>query len=318
MALPIDVRDIYRFGRQITEDRDEPLSLAVLVELDTAPDLLDAAKDALRPRTANARVEVIVLEEGAAIPLAADAAIVLAGSASAAAREAVVELRRRLTPVCAVAVRPGLGALDYDLGLPLDDVLVGLEAKTLVEEDLAGWLADRLGSKRLALAVNLEFTRRAVAMEIVKTTALQNTLIGTVTILPGTDMPLMTANQAKMLLQLATAYGQRIGGDRLGELAAVVGGGFVFRSVARQALTAIPGFGWAIKGGVAYGGTMAMGRSAIAWFEQGADVNEIAARLKEMGSRRPAPSEIEATPVDDDGDGGVQQTLAIEPADDGS
>ena len=320
MGLPVDVRDLYRFGKDITKDRDEPVSIAVLVEIDAPEALLDAVREALRPKTAQAFVDVRVIEEDApAAAPGADAVVVLAGGVSPRAADAVSAVRAARVPVVALALAPDLGTLDYDLGLPTEDVLTREVPETLIESDLAAWLAERVGSKRLALAANFEFARQEVAMAVVKSTALQNTLIGTVTILPGTDMPLMTANQAKMLLQLASAYGQRIGTDRLGELAAIVGGGFLLRSVARQALTAVPGFGWVVKGGVAYTGTMAMGRAAIAWFEQGADVSEVAQRIKEMGGVRERPMPVEAVPANESReDGPVQQTLAIGASDDES
>jgi uncharacterized protein (DUF697 family) len=48
-----------------------------------------------------------------------------------------------------------------------------------------------------------------------------------------------------------------------------VGAGLGFRAVARQALTLVPGPGWAIKGGVAYAATLTLGQAAIAYFEGG-------------------------------------------------
>jgi uncharacterized protein (DUF697 family) len=127
--------------------------------------------------------------------------------------------------------------------------------------------------------------RRAVAREAVKATAWQNAAIGGLSIIPGTDMPIMTLNQGKMLLQIAAAYGQQMGAERIKELAAVVGGGFVFRAFARQALTLVPGFGWAVKAAIAYSGTIAMGNAAVAYFERGADVPEMLAGLKASAER---------------------------------
>jgi uncharacterized protein (DUF697 family) len=129
----------------------------------------------------------------------------------------------------------------------------------------------------------------------VQATAWQNAAIGGLSFVPGADMPLMTLNQGKMLLQIAAAYGQQLGPDRVKELAALVGGGFVFRTLARQALTLVPGFGWAIKAGVGYTGTVAMGRAAIAYFEQGADVPQMIAGLKES-ARHAATSARERLP----------------------
>jgi len=43
----------------------------------------------------------------------------------------------------------------------------------------------------------------------------------------------------------------------------------------------VPGFGWAIKGGIAYTGTIAMGMAAIAYFEDGADLGGVVKALTE-------------------------------------
>ena len=58
--------------------------------------------------------------------------------------------------------------------------------------------------------------------------------------------------------------------ERIPEILAVVGAGLGFRTVAREALGLVPGLGWAVKGGVAYVGTKALGKAATAYFEQGA------------------------------------------------
>lgn len=316
MALPVDLRDIYKFGKEISKDRDEPVSLHLLIELDTPEELLEEAREAFRPRTASAFVDVEVVDSESPLVIApaTDAAVILAGSGTSRTSALVTSLREKRIPVCAVVLGGSRRDIDYRLGLPIEDVVLGQDPVSAMSA-LAGWLADKLNTKRLPLAMNFHFTRRAVGEEIVKTTALQNALIGSVTIIPGTDMPLMTANQAKMLLQLATAYGQRIGGDRLGELAAVVGGGFALRAVARQALTAIPGFGWAIKGGIGYSGTIAMGRAALAWFEEGADLSEIASRVKERFGRGSVPVEVTDVTGEDADSDAIQGRLALDGAD---
>jgi uncharacterized protein (DUF697 family) len=125
-----------------------------------------------------------------------------------------------------------------------------------------------------------------VAEDAVRTTAVQNALVGTVAIVPGADMPLMTANQAKMIMQIAAAYGEPLTAARLRELAAVVGGGFALRTVARQLLTVVPVLGWAIKGGIGYAGTLAMGKLAIQYFEDGADLTGVLQGLKAAVSDR--------------------------------
>jgi uncharacterized protein (DUF697 family) len=280
--LPIDVRALISTGTKLLEQRDLPVRIAVLVEIDTPDALLEAIRESFRPRTAKALVDVEVIEPGTVMRVdsSADAVVVLVGSGGADVGPTLADLRRHSIPAAAVAIREDAGALPRLIEHPVEDVITGLDASEILHGPLADWVMRRLPSKHTAIAHNFEFVRRAVAREVVKATAWQNAAIGGISIIPGTDMPLMTLNQGKMLLQLAAAYGQQLGGERVKELAAVVGGGLLFRAFARQALTLVPGFGWAIKAGIGYSGTLAMGNAAIAYFEQGADVPEMLAGLK--------------------------------------
>lgn len=110
--------------------------------------------------------------------------------------------------------------------------------------------------------------RKAVADRIIQRTAAENTVIGAMVFLPGADTPIMTANQVRMIMKLAVVYGQDLGLDRLKELIVVLGGALAFRTLARQAVAFIPVLGWAIKGGVAYAGTLALGKAAVKYFER--------------------------------------------------
>ncbi len=80
-------------------------------------------------------------------------------------------------------------------------------------------------------------------------------------------MPVLTLNQIRLVLRIALAYGQDVDRQRAGELLGVVGAGFGFRAVARELLDLIPVAGWAVKGGVAYAGTKAVGEAAVRYFE---------------------------------------------------
>lgn len=124
----------------------------------------------------------------------------------------------------------------------------------------------------IPLARRFPVFRKAVANRIIKTTAAENAVIGTLIFLPAADMPVMTANQAKMILKIAVSYGQEIGLDRLKELLVVFGAAIALRAVARNAAAFVPVLGWAVKGGIAYGGTIALGKTAIKYFENDAIV----------------------------------------------
>ncbi len=120
------------------------------------------------------------------------------------------------------------------------------------------------------LAVRLPALRRAYCDRVVLASAAQNAAIGVAIIIPGADMPAMTANQIRMVLKIAAAYGEEIGLDRAVEILSIVGGAFVFRTLVRQALGFVPGFGWALKGSVGFAATAVLGQAAIAYFEAGA------------------------------------------------
>jgi uncharacterized protein (DUF697 family) len=69
------------------------------------------------------------------------------------------------------------------------------------------------------------------------------------------------------VLRVALAHGEEIDKERALELLAVVGWGFGLRAVARQLLDVVPVAGWAIKGGVAYTGTRALGEATVRYFD---------------------------------------------------
>jgi uncharacterized protein (DUF697 family) len=287
--LPLDVRALYAAGKRLKQERDKPVRIAVLVEIDAPDELVEAAKSALHPKTSAGIVDVSVVEPGVVLRVdsRADAVIVLAGSGEHIG-DTLADLRERAIPTAVVAVRESKGGLAMTLRHPDDDTITGLDPAELICGPLADWLMTRLVPLRTAIAHNFEFVRRAVAKEAVKATAWQNAVIGVVIFIPGADMPLMTMNQAKMLLQVAAAYGQPLDAQRVKELAAVVGGGFLLRTFAREALDFIPVLGWAVKGGVAYGGTMAMGMAAIEYFERGADLSGVVRAFSERAGEAAA------------------------------
>ncbi len=282
MAFPVDVRGLYSAGKRLTQERDKEVRIAVLVEIDAPDELVEAARAALHPRTAKGLIDVSVVEPGtvARVDAKADAAIVLAGSGTHV-RETLAGLHRSAIPTAVVALRGEKAEVARSLDHPDDDTVVGSDPEAVISGPLADWMVARLDKLRTALAHNFEFVRRAVAKESVKATAWQNAAIGVAVFIPGADMPLMTMNEAKMLLQIAAAYGQPIDAQRVKELTAVVGGGFLLREFAREALDFVPVLGWAVKGGIAYAGTLAMGMAAIGYFEEGTDVSGVVRSLGE-------------------------------------
>ena len=155
-------------------------------------------------------------------------------------------------------------------------ILIDDAAAAALDRRMGEWVVAACREKRLALALSFPFVRRPLSLEAVSATSLQNAGIGLVLFIPGADMPLMTLNQAKMLLQIAAASGEPMSAARVKELAAIVSGGFACRSVARQVAGVVPGVGWAVKAGVGYAGTKVMGLAAIEYFERGGNIAGLA------------------------------------------
>jgi uncharacterized protein (DUF697 family) len=150
-------------------------------------------------------------------------------------------------------------------------------------EEIATLIAERADERAYMWAARLPALRPAVVERTIEKFSRQNGVLGVAIFIPGADMPVLTLNQIRMIFRLATAHGEEIDRDRALEVVAVIGAGLGFRTVARQAVAFVPGVGWAVKGGIAYAGTRALGKAAAAFFEKGGH-----RRLKELaGSVRP-------------------------------
>ncbi len=191
----------------------------------------------------------------------------LAGERAGADDEAALKRanRKRVPVVCVVGAATARGV---PYVLETDIVPLAPEGPVPVDR-IAERLAERTEEHAFGLAARLPSLRRAVCREIIERFSRQNGILGATIFIPGADMPALTLNQVRMVLRISAAYGEKIDRERAVELLAVLGAGFGLRAVARQALAFVPIAGWAVKGGIAYVGTRALGRAAIAYFERG-------------------------------------------------
>jgi uncharacterized protein (DUF697 family) len=134
-------------------------------------------------------------------------------------------------------------------------------------DEIARAVARKLGEDGTALGARLPVLRRAVCEELIRSFSKKNAIIAAAVFIPGVDLPVLTLNQARLVLRIALAHGQEIDKDRAPELLAVLGVGFGLRTVARELLDVVPVAGWAIKSAVAYAGTKALGEAAVRYFE---------------------------------------------------
>ena len=152
------------------------------------------------------------------------------------------------------------------------------QAATQAAASLAGTLPD---TDRLAFAHQLPAFRAPIFDRIIEDTARANAsfaftsgLAEVVPILTAPlnlgDMIVLTKNQLLMGYRLVLAAG-RDGEPRklIGEILGMLGGGLVFRQLARQLVGLIPVVGIVPKVAVAYGGTYAIGRAVVLWVTEG-------------------------------------------------
>lgn len=133
-------------------------------------------------------------------------------------------------------------------------------------DELADALASRLGESGTVLAARLPVLRDAVCDELIESFSRKNGILGAAIFVPGADFPVLTLNQLRLVLRLASAHGVEVDQTRMPEILATIGAGFGFRAVARQLLGAVPMAGWTIKGATAYAGTRALGEAARRYF----------------------------------------------------
>jgi len=201
-------------------------------------------------------------------PRSASALVVVVGGSATEEDERLLRAATRArTP--AIAVQTGR---DADLDVPYvlaTDVVVCPPGEGFPVERIAEALAIRLGEDGTRLAAKLPVLRDAVCQWLIASFSRRNGLVGTFVFVPGTDMPALTLNQLRLVLRIADAHDVEIDQARAPEILATIGGGFLFRALAREVLGFVPFAGWAIKGAVAYAGTQAIGQGAQRRFALG-------------------------------------------------
>jgi uncharacterized protein (DUF697 family) len=146
--------------------------------------------------------------------------------------------------------------------------------------------------RRIALARQFPALRQKVFNALIEETARTNAgysfSTGLAEIVPLLDIPLnigdmlvLTKNQLMMSYRIALAAG-KTGQPRelIGEIVGVLGGGLLFRQLARQLVGLLPVIGLIPKVAVAYGGTWAIGRAVGVWATGGGRMT--AARLRQL------------------------------------
>jgi uncharacterized protein (DUF697 family) len=102
------------------------------------------------------------------------------------------------------------------------------------------------------------------------------------------DMVAITGIQVMLMLHIEAAYGRDPDMQRAWQLLPVIGGGFGWRTLARELVGFVPVAGIAIKGAIAYAGTIVVGEGVTFFHEHGHTMTKSQASALYEGAKQDA------------------------------
>ncbi|MDR0499933.1 MAG: DUF697 domain-containing protein [Coriobacteriales bacterium] len=283
--LPLNLRQVNRISGAIGGNANKEMNVLLLVDKTADQALLDYAQKQLLPLSQNVSVDVVAYSDSRPkLKRDADLTLIIAGNSSHTSTLVTYAHEFELD-WAAIVCNPSV----------LTDGLATEEAKTIAEriipffvekeqsesekntllaleavfKELASILARKLPQTRLALGRAWPFARAEIAQELIRSVAFQNAMIAAAFFIPAADMPVLTANQCRMLLQLSQLYGLELGNERLKEVGALIVSAFGARTLARMLVSRLGWFAWAMRASVAWSTTFAIGQAGIAFYSHG-------------------------------------------------
>lgn len=290
----IDIKSLITEALDIEKARKTIVSVHVLLDETASPEFQVFVRSGFSSSSVNSRLTVgYYPSQDISVMQDTDLVVMAAGQTEDTGRIAAT-IREADVPVLIIAEHGNKVLQDAQAaGCPIPgDAFIALPAGQPMNEEIKGTLADTIGSwiidhdrgKRLAFSLAYPFVRRPLAKDAIAVTAAQNAGIGVLVFIPGADMPAMTLNQIKMVLQIAAAYGQPLDKDRLKEIIPTLAAAFLCRGITRKLVSLVPAVGFAIKGGMGYFGTVAIGKAMLTYFEQGGDIAGLASVASQAGN----------------------------------
>jgi uncharacterized protein (DUF697 family) len=151
---------------------------------------------------------------------------------------------------------------------------------------------EMLSDYHLSLARLYPLFRQPVATNLINDTSFSNAAYalstGMAQVFPALGIPIniadivvLTKAQAFLVYRLGLSLGMSTEWrDYVGEFGSVLGGGFVWRQVARSLVGLIPAWGIVPKVGVAYAGTYVVGHTVLKWYLTGKHISP--AQMREL------------------------------------
>jgi uncharacterized protein (DUF697 family) len=270
MALPAPLQELWTAWGDIQGNANHPVMVNIV---GPAGEYRDGLKQLLLGHGGKAGC-VRVVESSTEVPPEADVHLVMLDPAFGPTTTQA-NMLRKINPKALVLIMVGGDEAQFESRKREVATAVGVRANNVIAVKTLSQLRGVLAKKLLSLfeewvvplARQFPFLREDAASQEINSTSQQNAMVGAMPI-PGADMPIMTANQIKMILRLAAIHDQPMTLDRAKEVLAVVGGGLALRTAARQLAKVVPGPGWIVSGALGYGGTLAIGRGAVEYFKR--------------------------------------------------
>jgi uncharacterized protein (DUF697 family) len=249
---------------EIREQAELPPRLLILSNLGDSADRVAANITGVE---SSGFVTIRHLDDPVADAAAFDAVIVFDPDGSAASKALIDRLRSDKSGTAAVAF------LSSD---PSDPRAVRLARAAILKQN---------GDRSVSLGRHLPGFREQAIKQVNDETSMANAQFALVSNVPtvvpifgsiatvGADFFILTKNQLLLIFKIAAIHGEEIHDSTriFREMVPVVGAGFFWRTVAREAAALVPMMGGAVpKVAIAYTGTMAIGRAADFYYTTGA------------------------------------------------
>ncbi|MBN1487343.1 MAG: 50S ribosome-binding GTPase [Anaerolineae bacterium] len=143
---------------------------------------------------------------------------------------------------------------------------ISARAGTGITDRLLPALLETQPGIAVAMARSLPLVRAELVKRIIRRTAWVNALIALEPV-PGLDIPLLLAAQTRMILRIASAYGESMDVSHARELLTTLGGSLLSRYLGAQLAKFVPVLGWLVSAIVSGASTWAMGEATRRYIE---------------------------------------------------
>jgi len=219
-------------------------------------------------------------------------AVILLGYAGDAAAARFDALRAFNVPILAVTVDPGATPSGPSAPPPPGswaEYVVATIDRDALKERVFPHLVECSKSVEIAVGRRLPILREHVAAKLTRDAAnaalkvaLASAVVDHIPLVgvvlgafaSAGDMVAITGIQVMLMLHIEAAYGRDPDVQRTWQLLPVIGGGFGWRTLARELVGFVPVAGIAIKGAIAYAGTIVVGEGVTFFQEHGTHMSK--------------------------------------------